>query len=58
MALAAAATIAPLSMVFGCGAIVDTLPHVTILLEDLLAFMGSIEDQLEMALRGVLVHIP
>ena len=43
-------------MVFGCGAIVDTLPYVFALLEELLAFMGGVEDQWEMAPKGALVH--
>ena len=55
MAFAATATIAPLSMVFGCGAIVDTLPYGSTLLEESLAFMGSIDDQRDMAPKNVLV---
>ena len=45
MAFAAAATIAPISMAFGCGAIVDTLPHGSALLKEPLAFMGNVEDK-------------
>ena len=41
----AAATIAALSMVFGCGVFIDTLPYRSALLEKSLAFMGSVEDQ-------------
>ena len=48
MAFAAAVTIAPLSMVFGCGTIVDTLPYGSILLEESLAFMGSTYNQRDM----------
>ena len=39
-----AATIAPLSIVLGCGAIVDTLPWDSTLLEESLAFKESVED--------------
>ena len=58
MAFAAAATIEPLSMVFGCSAIVDTLPYGSALLKDLLAFMRNVKDPREMAPRHVLVHHP
>ena len=56
MAFAAAATIAPLYMVFGCGVVVDTLSYGSVLLEESLAFMGSIEDQREMAPHTTLVR--
>ena len=58
MAFAAAATIAPLSMVFGCGVIVDTLPYGSPLLQESLAFMGSTDDQQDMAPKGALVRHP
>ena len=58
VAFAAAATIAPLSMVFGCGAMVDTLPYGSALLEELLAFMGSTDDQRDMVPKGALVCHP
>ena len=58
MAFAAAATIAPLSMVFGCGAIVHTLTYGCALLDKSLAFMGSTDDQRNMAPKGVLVRHP
>ena len=45
-------------MVFGCSAIVDTLPYVSALLKESLAFMESVEDQWEMAPKGALVHHP
>ena len=45
MAFAAAATKAPLSMVFGCDIFVDTLSYGFALLEVSLALLGSIEDQ-------------
>ena len=51
VAFAAAATIAPLSMVFGIGVIVDTLPYG-------LHYWGSVEDQWEMAPKGALCAIP
>ena len=44
VAFSAAATISPLSMVFGCSVVVDTLPHGSALLEESLVFMGSDED--------------
>ena len=50
------ATIAALSMVFGCGAIVDILSYASALLEESLAFMGSVEDQWEMAPKCALVR--
>ena len=43
-------------MVFGCGAIVDTLPYGFALLEELLAFMGVTDDPRDMAPRGALVR--
>ena len=49
IAFAAAATIATLSMVFGCGALVDTLPYGSALLEESLAFMSNVEDSEQMA---------
>ena len=58
MAFAAAATIIPLFMVFGCGAIVDTLPYGSALLEESLAIMGSTYDQRDMAPKGALVRHP
>ncbi len=58
LAFVAAVTIAPLSMFFGCGEIVDTLPHASKLLEESLAFMESVEDQLEMAFKAPLVLHP
>ena len=45
MAFAVVATIVPLSMVFECGVIVDTLPYGSTLLKESLAFVGSVEDQ-------------
>ena len=51
-------TIAPLSMVFGCGALIDILPCGSALLEDSLAFIGSVEDQQAMAPQSALVHHP
>ena len=58
VAFAAAATITPLSMVFGCGAIVDILPYGSALLEEFLIFMGSIDDQRDMTPKSVLCAIP
>ena len=55
VAFAVAATIIHLPMVFGCGAIVETLPCGFALLEELLAFMGSTYDQRDMAPKGALV---
>jgi hypothetical protein len=48
---AAAATIEPLSMVFGCSTFVDTLLYGSALLEESLAFMGNVEDSRDMAPR-------
>ena len=45
VAFAATATIAPLSMVFGCGVVVNTLLYWSVSLEESLAFMESAEDQ-------------
>ena len=56
LAFTAATTIASLSMVFGCGAIVDTLSYGSVLLEESLAFMGSVEDQREMAPHNILIR--
>ena len=56
MAFAVAATVAPLSMVFGCGVVVDTLSYGSALLEELLAIMGSVEDPQEMAPKDALVR--
>ena len=58
VAFTAAAIITPLSMVFGCGAIVDTLPYGSTLLEESLAFMRSTDNQRDMALKGTLVRHP
>ena len=58
VAFAAAAIITPLSMVFGCGAIVDTLPYGSVLLKESLAFMVSTDDQRDMAPKDVLVRHP
>ena len=58
MAFAAAATIEPSSMVFGCSAMVDTLPYGSALLEESLAFMGDVKDPREMALKRALMHHP
>ena len=58
MTFAAATTIAPLSMVSGCGVSINTLPYSSALLEESLAFMGSVEDQQPMALHSVLVRNP
>ena len=58
VAFTAAAIITPLSMVFGCGAIVDTLPYGSTLLEESLAIMGSTDDQRDIAPKGVLVRHP
>ena len=49
IAFAAAATITPLYVVFGCGALVDRLPYGSALLEESLAFMGNAEDPQKMA---------
>lgn len=63
MAFAVAATIALLSMVFGCGVIIKIMPFGSTLLEETLTLMGSTKDQLEMAPKGALVchskdHLP
>ena len=58
MAFVAAATIPPFSMVFGCGVFIDTLAYGSALLEESLAFMGSVEDQRVMAPQSALVHHP
>ena len=58
IAFAVAVIIAPLSMVFGCSYIVDTLPYISALLKGSLAFVGNTEDQQEMAPKGALVHHP
>ena len=42
VAFAAAATIEPSSMVFGCSAMVDTLPYGSALLKESLTFMGML----------------
>ena len=47
VAFAAAATIASLSMVFECGVVLGTLPYESALLEESLAFIGSVENQRE-----------
>ena len=56
MAFVATATIAPLSIVFGYRAIVDTLSYGFTLFEESLAFMGSAKDQWKMTYKGVLVR--
>ena len=58
VAFMAAPAIATLSKVLGCDAIVDTLSYAFILWEESLAFIGSVEDQREMAPKGALVHHP
>ena len=58
VAFAAAATIESLSMVFGCDAIVDTLPFRSALLEESLAFMGSTDDQRDISPKNALVRHP
>ena len=58
VAFAAAATIASLPMVFGCGALVDTLPYGSALLEESLAFMSNAEDSEQMAPKDTLVCHP
>jgi hypothetical protein len=58
VAFAAAAAIAPLPMVFGCGAFVDTLPYGSALLEESLAFMRNDEDQQKMVSQDTLVRHP
>lgn len=58
VAFAAATTIVLLYMVFGCNAIVDTLPHGSALLEELLAFMRNFRNQRDMASKGALVRYP
>lgn len=45
-------------MVFGCDAIVDTLPYGPALLKESLAFMGFVEDQWEITPKGALVRHP
>ena len=45
-------------MVFGCGAIVNTLPHDSALLEESLTFMGSTDDQRDMVPKNALVRHP
>ena len=56
VAYTVAATIAPLSMVFGCGDVIDNLPYGYVLLKESLAFMRSIDDQQEMAPHSTLVR--
>jgi hypothetical protein len=58
VAFAAVATIAPLSMVFGCGTFVNTLPYGSALLEESLAFTGSAEDQQEIVSHDTFVRHP
>jgi hypothetical protein len=58
MAFVAATTIASLPMVFGCGTFVDILSYSFALLEEYLAFMGSVEDQQNMIPKDVFVHHP
>ena len=42
-------------MVFGCGAVVDTLPYGSALLEELLAFMSDADNLVQMAPKDTLV---
>ena len=58
VAFAVSITIAPLSMVSRCGAFIDTLPYGFSLLGESLAFMGSAEDQYDMAPQSALVCHP
>ena len=58
VAFAAAATIAPLSLVSECSAIVDTLPYGSALLEESLAFIGGTDNQRDMAPNNALMHHP
>ena len=58
VAIAVAATIPPLSMVFGCGVTMDTLPYGSALLEVSLAFMGNTDNQWDMAPNDALVRHP
>ena len=58
VAFVAVITIAPLSMILGCGALVDILSYSFVLLEESLAFMGSAEDQQEMAPKDALERHP
>ena len=58
MVFMAAATIAPIFMVFGCGVVVGTFPYRFTLLNESLVFIGSAEDQHEMTPMNVLVHHP
>ena len=53
-----AATTTPLSMVFGCGAFVDTLPYGSALLDESLVLMMNVEDQWEMIPKSALVRHP
>ena len=43
-------------MVFECGAIVDTLPYGSALLEESLAFMGGKENEIDVARNNALVR--
>lgn len=56
MAFATATTIVPLSMIFGCGVIVDTLLYGSTLLEESLAFMENAKNQRKMTLNNTLVR--
>ena len=58
VAFAATAIIEPLSMVFGCSAIVDTFSFGSALLEESFAFMRDVGDTREMAPRHALVRHP
>ena len=58
VAFGMAATIKPLSMVFGYSVIVDTLPYAAALSEESLVFMGDIDDPRYMAPRRALVRHP
>ena len=58
VAFAATAITTPLSIVFGCGAIVNTLPYGSALMKESPAYMGSTEDQREMAPKSASVRHP
>ena len=58
VAFTTTATITTLSMVFGYDVFDDTLSYDSALLEESLAFMGSIEDQHEMTVEDALVRHP
>ena len=58
MAFSVAATIAPLTIDFGCGAFVDTLPYGSALFEESLALIENVEDQQKMVFKNTLVRHP